>query len=172
MCTTVNDVKRWNWHNEFIGWLSSKSSQVLIKRNSVSSGSSSGGGQRYGQDGVSTKFSLAPSPFVLGTVKFFDHLSVNLFLVSNIHAGNTWADELVNVFNGLKAPLTKISIGILVSQLESFINTGRCTTWYCGSENLTILEDNVSFDGWVSSTVEDFSGSDRGNGRELSLGGE
>jgi len=96
----------------------------------------------------------------LGTINFFDHLSVNLFLVSNIHAGNAWADELVNVSHGLDASLTKISIGILVSQFEGFINTCRCTTWNCSSENLPVLEDNVGFDGWVSSTVEDFSGFD------------
>jgi len=75
----------------------------------------------------------------------------------------------MNVLHGLDASLTKISVGILVSQFESFINSSRCTTWNCSSENLTILEDNVSFDGWVSSTVEDFSGSDGGNGGELSL---
>jgi len=83
-----------------------------------------------------------------------------LFLVSNIHASNAWAEELVNVLHGLDASFTKISVGILVSQFESFINSSRCTTWNCSSENLPVLKDNVSFDGWVSSTVEDFSGFD------------
>jgi len=78
----------------------------------------------------------------------------------------------VNVLHGLDASLTEISIHILVSQFKSFINTSGCTTWNCSSENLPVLKDNVSFDGWVSSTIEDFSGFDGGNGGELSLSGE
>ena len=131
---------------------------------------SSGNSEGYGQDSVGSELGLAPSPLVCGSVKLLDHLSIDDLLFGDVHTLECWADDVVDVLDSLDATLSEISVGVLVSELEGFVNTCGRATWDCSSVHGTIGEEHVSLDSWISSGIENFSGLDGGNGGELPLG--
>ena len=81
MSSSVDDVQGWDGSDELVSSVSSKLSQVLVQRYFSGISSSPSSGKTDSQDGVGSDLGLAPSPFVLGTVNFFYHFLVNLFLL-------------------------------------------------------------------------------------------
>lgn len=123
MGTTIDDVKRWDWHHEFVSTLACELCQVVVKWDLLAVCSCAGSRQRYSEDCIGADFRLAPSPLVLSAINFFNHLFVNLHLLGDVHALECWSQDVVDVAHCFKATLTKETLGILVAELKSFVDT-------------------------------------------------
>merc|ERR1740116_790907 len=106
MSTTIDDVEGWNRHDVLISRLVGKDGQPLVKRDFLlcSTGSSSSKGN--GQDGVSSKFRFAPSPFVFSSIKSFNHKFINFSLLCAVHTSKSWADNFIDVLDSCETSLS------------------------------------------------------------------
>lgn len=127
MSSSIDDVEGWDRHNETVRGFASQISQVLVKRQVVGGSSGAGSSQRNGKDGIGADLLLAPAPLVLSSINLFNHLAVDLLLLSHIHTLEGRAEDLVDIFDRLEASLSKEALGVLVSELEGLINTCRST---------------------------------------------
>lgn len=124
MSSSIDDVEGRNGHHETVRGFSSQISQVLVKRQAVGGSSSAGSSQRNSEDGIGTDLLLAPTPLILSSINFFNHLAVDLLLLSHIHTLEGRAEDLVDIFDCLEASLSKEALRVLVSELKGLIDTG------------------------------------------------
>ena len=136
----------------------------MVKWKTLGSSTSSGNSERNGKNSVSSKLLLDPSVIGMSSVQFPDHLVIDLSLLSDAHSLQTLADDFIDILNSLKASFSEESSSILISHLECLINTGGSTTWNSSSIDLSVFEDDIGFNSWVSSTVNNLSSLDRGDG--------
>ena len=168
MGSSIDDIQRWDWHNKLVSWLSSELGQIVVEWHVGRSGSGSGGGEGDSQDGVGSKLLLAPSPLVFGSIKLLHHLVINLNLLRAIHTLESWANNGVDIIDGLEASLSEVSLWVLVSELEGLVDTSGGTGWNGGTENLSVGKNNVSLNSWVTSAINNLSRLDGGDRGELS----
>lgn len=142
--TTVQDVKEGNGEDIGLGGLSQRS-DVLVKRDTLLTGTGSGSGNGDTKDGVGTELGL-----VLGSVKLEEEL-VESSLVLDVELGldDGRGNDLVDVLDGLEDTLSAPLGGILVSELESLVDTSGGTGGDDGTEE-TVLGGEVNLNGGVS----------------------
>lgn len=142
--TTVQDVKEGNGEDVGLGGLSQRS-DVLVKRDTLLTGTGSGSGNGDTKDGVGTELGL-----VLGSVKLEEEL-VESSLVLDVELGldDGRGNDLVDVLDGLEDTLSAPLGGILVSELESLVDTSGGTGGDDGTEE-TVLGGEVNLNGGVS----------------------
>lgn len=171
--TTVDDVEGWDWHDELISALASQLSQVVVEWEASSISTSTGSCERNSENGVGTNLLLAPAPLVLGTIDLLDHLLVDGNLLGDVHTLESWGKDVVDIGNGLKATLSEESLWVLISELQSLINTSGGTGWDSSGEHLSVGGHNISLNGWVTTGVDDLTSTDArdgGEGAGLGLG--
>ena len=122
MGSSIDDVEGRNGHHETVRGFASQISQVLVKGQVVGGSSSAGSSQRNSEDGIGADLLLAPAPLVLGSINLFDHLAVDLLLLSHIHTLEGRAEDLVDILDGLEASLSKEALGVFVSEFKGLID--------------------------------------------------
>lgn len=89
---------------------------MVVEGNVVGGSSSTAYSHRDSKDSVGSELLFAPSPFVLSSIEFLNHFAVNFFLLSDIHAGEGGADDVVDIGDSLEAALSEESSLVLVSE--------------------------------------------------------
>lgn len=142
--TTVQNVKEGNGEHVGLGGRSQRGN-VLVERDTLLTGTGSGSGDGDTKDGVGTELGL-----VLSSVEVEQEL-VEGSLVLDVELGlnQSGGNDLVDVLDGLEDTLSAPLGGILVSELESLVDTGGGTGGDDGSEE-TVLGGEVNLNGGVS----------------------
>lgn len=141
---TVKNVEEGNGQNVGLGGASQRGN-VLVERDTLLTGTGSGSGDGDTEDGVGTELGL-----VLGSVELEEEL-VKGSLVLDVELGvnNGGGNDLVDVLDGLKNTLSSPLGGVLVSELESLVDTGGGAGGDDSSEE-TVLGGEVNLNGGVS----------------------
>lgn len=118
---------------------------MLVERDTLLTGTGSGSGDGDTEDGVGTELGL-----VLGSVELKEEL-VKGSLVLDVELGvnNGGGNDLVDVLDGLENTLSSPLGGVLVSELESLVDTGGGAGGDDSSEE-TVLGGEVNLNGGVS----------------------
>ncbi len=128
-------------------------------------GSSPGGGQRHGKDGVGTQ------PTLVGRAVQIEHDLVERFLIGDVPADHRRRDLIQNVGYGPRNALAAVAVST-ISKLNSFERPRRCSRRHRCSAEGAASEKHLGLDGRVSPGVEDFTGPDHvDGGHGPSLGG-
>lgn len=155
--TTVKDVLERNGEN--VGSLGARDgAEVLVQRNLLLSGTSTGSSKRDTKDGVSTKLAL-----VLGTVKLEEEV-IESTLVSNVEVGlqNGRSNDVVDVGDSLQDTLATPDLGVTVTELKSLVRTSRGARGDSSAEGAE-LSGEVNLNSGVATGVVDVAGEDLRN---------
>ena len=131
-----------------------KVGDVCVQRHALGLGSGFGGGQGYGENGVSAKRGL-----VLGAVEF-DHGAVESLLVKGVFTQQQVADRAIDVGYGLEHALAQVTALVAITQFQRFTRTGGSTGRRAGAADDTAFEDYIGFYGGVATGVENLTALD------------
>ncbi len=118
-------------------------------------GGGSGDGHGDGEDGVGSEFG-----FVLGAVDVY-HGGVDEALVGGVHAREFGTENGLDVFYGVEDTFTEVVLLVSVTEFDGLVLSGRGSTGDGGAAFGSAIEQDVGFDGWIASGVEDFACVDR-----------
>lgn len=166
VCTTVDDVERWDRHNELVSGLASQLSEVVVKRDSAAGSTSTCSGEGNSEDCISANLLLAPAPLVLGAVNLLDHLAVDGLLLSDVHALERRRQDVVYVRDSLEAALAKEALRVLVAELKRLVDASGGARGNGSAEDLAVAGEYVGLDGRVATRVNDLARTDRGDSGE------
>ncbi|MNO86315.1 hypothetical protein D3C76_777110 [compost metagenome] len=149
----VDDVHHRNRHGVLAG-SAVEVGDVRVERYALGLGSSLGGSQGHGEDGVGAQLGL-----VLGTVEF-DHRAVQSLLVSRILAQQQVTDRAIDVGHGLQYALAQVTALVAIAQLEGFAGASGGTGRRTGAANDTAVQDHIRLNGRVAAGVQDLTALD------------
>ncbi|MCY1424711.1 hypothetical protein D3C76_927970 [compost metagenome] len=124
---------------------------MRVQRQVLVVGSSLGGSQGHGEDGVGAQVA-----FVLGTVEL-DHDAVEGFLVHRILAQQGGADRAIDVGHGLQDAFTHVTALVAITQLKRLARAGGSTGRRAGTADDAVVEKHVRFHGGIATGVENFT---------------
>ncbi len=127
---------------------------VAVEWEFESIGGSARGSHRDAEDGVGSEAGL-----VGGSVEV-EHEVVDLALLEGVFSAQVGCDLFADVLNGFEDAFSEVAFGVFVAEFEGFMDAGGCAAWDGSTAKRAILEEDIDFDGWISTGIKDLTGKD------------
>ena len=152
----VDDIGHRHWQH-----LGVRPAEVFIKRLAQRIGRGFGGGEGHGEHSIGAELA-----FVGGAVHG-DHGVVDAHLISGIASEQFGQDFGLNIFDRFLHALAAVAFLDAIAQLDSFVFAGAGTAGHGGAAHCAAVENDIGFDGWVATGIENLAGLNINNGRHV-----
>ena len=146
VCATVDDVHHRRGQQAGID-----AAEIAIERQLERVGRGARGGHGDSKDGVSAKVAL------VGRAIDLEHGGVDEALICRVDTGELGRDGAFDVLHGLHDALAEIDFLVAVAKLYGFVFAGAGAGRNGCAANGSAGEDDVGFNGWIATAVENFA---------------